>query len=82
MDKLLDNAKRIATERVKWSRKYQQKYGITSREAGGLPEGKAQEIQGSPKGSIAGSSSADMLELTCEWTSRGDPYVLEANPNP
>jgi D-alanine-D-alanine ligase len=45
MDKLPEDAKRIATERVKWSRKYQQKYGITSREADNLPEGKAEDIQ-------------------------------------
>ena len=45
MDKLPDDAKRIATERVKWSRKYQLKYGITSREAKNLPPGKTDEIQ-------------------------------------
>ena len=28
-----DDLHRIATERVKWSRKYQQKYGITTRAA-------------------------------------------------
>ena len=45
MDKLPDDARRIATERVKWSRKYQLKYGITSREAKNLPPGKTDEIQ-------------------------------------
>ena len=45
MDNLPDDVKRIATERVKWSRKYQQKYGITSREADNLSEGKTEEIQ-------------------------------------
>ena len=45
MDKLPDDARRIATERVKWSRAYQDKYGIRSGEARHLPEGKAEEIQ-------------------------------------
>ncbi|HEY6085498.1 MAG TPA: D-alanine--D-alanine ligase, partial [Nitrospira sp.] len=38
MDKLPDDARRIATERVKWNRKYQDKYGITSGEAKNLSE--------------------------------------------
>ena len=45
MDQLPEDARRIATERVKWSRRYQAKYGIRSGEAKNLPEGKAEEIQ-------------------------------------
>ena len=45
MDQLPEDARRIATERVKWSRSYQAKYGIRSGEAKNLPEGKAKEIQ-------------------------------------
>ncbi|HEV8348074.1 MAG TPA: hypothetical protein VGQ16_15975, partial [Vicinamibacterales bacterium] len=40
-----EGAKRIATDRVKWSVKYQKKYGIDSGAAGDLPEGKAEGIQ-------------------------------------
>ena len=41
MDNLPEDTRRIATERVKWSRKYQDKYGITSEKAKNLPAGKA-----------------------------------------
>src|SRR6478752_2833006 len=40
-----DGAKRIATDRVKWSVKYQKKYGIDSGPAVDLPDAKANEIQ-------------------------------------
>src|SRR5205809_2715772 len=40
-----EGAKRIATDRVKWSVKYQKKYGIDSGVAKDLPEGKAERIQ-------------------------------------
>jgi len=40
-----EGAKRIATDRVKWSVKYQKKYGIDSGAATDLPEGKAEGIQ-------------------------------------
>src|ERR1043165_3663562 len=39
-----DGAKRIATDRVKWSVKYQKKYGIDSGPAKDLPEAKAEGI--------------------------------------
>ena len=38
MDQLPEDARRIATERVKWSRTYQAKYGIRSGEARNLPD--------------------------------------------
>src|SRR5438105_10012432 len=40
-----DGARRIATDRVKWSVKYQKKYGIDSGPAKDLPEAQAGEIQ-------------------------------------
>src|SRR5216110_489782 len=40
-----EGAKRIATDRVKWSVKYQKKYGIDSGVAGELPEGKQEQLQ-------------------------------------
>jgi len=40
-----EGAKRIATDRVKWSVKYQKKYGIDSGPAKDLPDGKAEAIQ-------------------------------------
>jgi len=82
MNKLPDDAKRIATERVKWSRKYQQKYGITSREAENLPEGKAQEIQDLAKRVYRALGLSGYARIDMRMDADGQLYVLEANPNP
>ncbi|MBS0151605.1 MAG: ATP-grasp domain-containing protein [Nitrospira sp.] len=82
MDKLPEDAKRIATERVKWSRKYQQKYGITSREADNLPEGKAQEIQDLAKQVYRALGLSGYARIDMRMDAEGQLYVLEANPNP
>ena len=82
MDKLPDDAKRIATERVKWSRKYQAKYGITSREADKLPEGKTQEIQGLAKRVYRALGLSGYARIDMRLDAEGRLYILEANPNP
>ena len=82
MDKLPDDAKRIATERVKWSRKYQQKYGITSREADNLPKGKAEDIQDLAKRVYRALGLSGYARIDMRMTVDGQLYVLEANPNP
>ncbi len=82
LDKLPDDAKRIATERVKWSRKYQQKYGITSREATNLPEGKAEDIQGLAKQVYRALGLSGYARIDMRMAVDGQLYVLEANPNP
>lgn len=82
MDKLPDDAKRIATERVKWSRKYQAKYGITSREAKNLPEGKAEDIQHLAKRVYRALGLSGYARIDMRMDAEGELYVLEANPNP
>ena len=82
LDKLPDDAKRIATERVKWSGKYQQKYGITSREAEQLPEGKAHEIQDLAKRVYRALGLNGYARIDMRMDAEGQLYVLEANPNP
>jgi D-alanine-D-alanine ligase len=82
MDKLPEDAKRIATERVKWSRKYQDKYGITSREAKNLPEGKAEEIQHLAKRVYRALGLSGYARIDMRMDAEGHLYVLEANPNP
>ena len=82
MDKLPDDAKRIATERVKWSRKYQQKYGITSREAENMSEGKTEEIQDLAKRVYRALGLSGYARVDMRMTGDGQLYVLEANPNP
>jgi D-alanine-D-alanine ligase len=82
LDKLPDDAKRIATERVKWSRKYQQKYGITSREAENLPQGKTEEIQDLAKQVYRALGLSGYARIDMRMAADGQLYVLEANPNP
>jgi D-alanine-D-alanine ligase len=82
MDKLPDDARRIATERVKWSRAYQDKYGIRSEEAGNLPEGKAGEIQHLAKRVYRALGLSGYARIDVRMDAAGSVYVLEANPNP
>jgi D-alanine-D-alanine ligase len=82
MDKLPEDARRIATERVKWSRKYQDKYGIRSGEAKNLPEGKAEEIQHLAKRVYRALGLSGYARIDLRMDSEGNVYVLEANPNP
>jgi len=82
MDKLPEDARRIATERVKWSRKYQDKYGITSEKAKNLPTGKAEQIQHLAKRVYRTLGLSGYARIDLRMDKQGDLYVLEANPNP
>jgi D-alanine-D-alanine ligase len=82
MDKLPDDARRIATERVKWSRKYQDKYGIRSGEARNLAEGKVEEIQHLAKRVYRALGLSGYARIDLRMDGQGNLYVLEANPNP
>lgn len=82
LDKLPGDARRIATERVKWSRKYQRKYGITSREAKHLPAGKAEEVQDLAKQVYRALGLSGYARIDLRMDADGRLYVLEANPNP
>lgn len=81
LNNLPDESRRIATERVKWSHKYQSKYGITSGEARGL-NGMSEKIQHIAKRvyRILGLSGYARMDLRLDPS--GKVYVLEANPNP
>jgi D-alanine-D-alanine ligase len=82
MDKLPEDARRIATERVKWSRKYQDKYGITSENAKTLPPGKTEEIQHLAKRVYRALGLSGYGRIDLRMDAEGGLYVLEANPNP
>lgn len=82
MDKLPEDARRIATQRVKWSGKYQDKYGITSEEAKNLPVGKAEEIQHMAKRVYRALGLSGYARIDVRMDAEGKVYVLEANPNP
>src|SRR5260370_38338990 len=77
-----EGAKRIATDRVKWSVKYQKKYGIDSGPAKDLPESKAAEIQHICKRAYRGLELSGYARIDLRLDDAGNVWALEANPNP
>jgi D-alanine-D-alanine ligase len=82
MDQLPEDARRIATERVKWSRSYQVKYGIRSGAAKDLPAGTATAIQHLAKRVYRALGLSGYARIDMRMDAAGHVYVLEANPNP
>ncbi len=76
------DAKRIATDRVKWSVKYQQKHGIESGQARDLPEGAADRIQHVCKRAYRALELSGFARIDLRLEDDGSVWVLEANPNP
>jgi D-alanine-D-alanine ligase len=76
-----DDAYRIATERVKWSHKYQKKYRITQDEAK-LPEDVAAKIRHMAKRVYRTLDLSGYARIDFRLEEGGKVYVLEANPNP
>ena len=81
LDKLPDDSHRVATARVKWSVKYQKKYGIKSCEAKGLSKSMIDAIQRLAKRAyrILGLNGYARLDFRLDQD--GKLYFLEANPN-
>src|SRR5580765_7424 len=75
-------AKRIATDRVKWSVKYQKKYGIESGLAKDLPEPVAAQIQHVCKRAYRGLELSGYARIDLRLDDANRVWVLEANPNP
>jgi D-alanine-D-alanine ligase len=77
-----DGARRIATDRVKWSVKYQKKYGIDSGPAKDLSEPQCDEIQHVCKRAYRALELSGYARIDLRLDERGNVWVLEANPNP
>lgn len=76
-----ENTYRIATERVKWNTRYQQRHGIDTSEAK-LPEGLGERIQHIVKRAYRVLDLSGYARLDVRLDADCRPYVLEANPNP
>ncbi len=76
------DAKRIATDRVKWSVKYQKKYGIDSGLARDLPEAVCERIQHVCKRAYRALELSGYARIDLRLDDGGNPWVIEANPNP
>jgi D-alanine-D-alanine ligase len=79
--KMPEEMKRIATERVKWSYRYQKKHGIVTGEAR-IPEALAQDIQRVAKRVYRTLELSGYARVDIRLSDEGRFYVLEANPNP
>ncbi len=77
-----DGARRIATDRVKWSVKYQKKHGIDSGPALDLPDADAEEIQHLCKRAYRALELSGYARIDLRLDGKGRMWVLEANPNP
>ncbi len=77
-----DSQRRIATERVKWSAKYQKRMGIDTGAAKGLPEGAIERIQHISRRVYQVLQLSGYGRIDLRLDSQGQVYVLEANPNP
>jgi D-alanine-D-alanine ligase len=76
------DARRIATDRVKWSVKYQKKHGIESGPARDLPEAESERIQHICKRAYRALELSGYARIDLRLDEAGNPWVLEANPNP
>jgi D-alanine-D-alanine ligase len=76
------DARRIATDRVKWSVKYQKKYGIESGPARDLPEADAERIQHACKRAYRALELSGYARIDLRLDEQGAVWVIEANPNP
>ena len=79
--KMPDNNWKIATERVKWSVKYQKKHGIDTALAA-LPEDQAAKVQHLSKRVYRALDLSGYARIDLRMKDNGDMYVIEANPNP
>jgi D-alanine-D-alanine ligase len=76
------DAKRIATDRVKWSVKYQKKYGIDSGPAKDLPDAVSEKIQHVCKRAYRALELSGFARVDLRLDQAGNVWVIEANPNP
>ena len=77
-----DGTRRIATDRVKWSVKYQKKYGIESGPAIDLPDEKRDKIQHVCKRAYRALELSGYARADLRMDDTGKVWVLEVNPNP
>jgi D-alanine-D-alanine ligase len=72
----------IATRKVKWDRRYQEKYGITTAAAADLPEGTVAHLERLSKRIFRALHLTGYARMDFRLRGDGTLYVLEANANP
>jgi len=79
---LPENLPAIATRKVKWDRRYQQKYGITTAAAENLPDGTMARLEKLSKRIYRALHLTGYARMDFRLRADGELYVLEANANP
>jgi len=78
---MADNRWKIATERVKWSTRYQKTHGIMT-DAAVLDGATVERISNIAKRTYRALDLSGYARIDLRLDEEGRPYVLEANPNP
>jgi D-alanine-D-alanine ligase len=81
-ERLPEESRRIATERLKWSLTYRKKHGIVSGPARPLPEKVEARIRETCKRVYRSLMLSGYARIDLRMNEAGEPFVLEANPNP
>jgi D-alanine-D-alanine ligase len=77
-----DSQHRIATERVKWSRKYQDKMGVSTSAARALSADTVARIQHISRRTFKVLEQSGYARVDLRLAPDGRVFVLEVNPNP
>jgi D-alanine-D-alanine ligase len=77
-----DNKPRIATRRVKWDAKYQEKHGISSGPAQDISPELRAKIESICKRTYRALGISGYARIDLRLKPTGEVYVIEANPNP
>jgi D-alanine-D-alanine ligase len=77
-----ENVPRIATRRVKWDAKYQEKHGISSAPAPGISPELRSKIESICKRAYRALGISGYARMDLRLKANGEVYVIEANPNP
>jgi len=77
-----DDQPKIATRRVKWDRKYQERHGIKTQAAEGLPPSVDSRIQKICKRVYRALGMSGYARMDLRVTEEGQIFVIEANANP
>jgi D-alanine-D-alanine ligase len=81
-ERMPEDARKIATERLKWSLSYQQRHGIVSGRARDLAPALEAKIQRICKRVYSILYLNGYARIDLRLTPEGEVYVIEANPNP
>jgi len=72
----------IATEKVKWDRRYQQKIKVKTAAAGDLPDGSARLIERICRRAYRAVGQTGYARMDLRLSNEGKAYLIESNPNP